>query len=212
MSEMWIRTGSALPDTSGRAATPFLSWGVKYRDTPVFLDQAAGEEPFPAAVAAEPEVDPEAVAMESFAQGLAEGRRVAGVEHADERRAMQQIVAMLETLQPEPPAALAGLIAETVGRLVRQIVGEAAVDGDLLLARAEAAAALVVEETKPRLRLSPADKLRLADAELAIELVADPALCPGTILIETSDGWIEDGPQAALARLATQLDRMGVAR
>lgn len=212
MSDMWTRAGLGLPEAAEPAAIPFLSWGAKYQDTPVFPDEAGGDGPFPTAAVPEPEIDADAIAMEAFAQGFAEGRRVAGVELADERRSMQQLVATLETLQPEPPAALAGLIAETVGRLVRQIVGEAAVDGDLLLARAQAAAALVVEETKPRLRLSPADKAQLADAGLAIELVADPALAPGTILVETPDGWIEDGPQAALARLATQLDRMGITR
>jgi len=125
---------------------------------------------------------------------------------------MQQLVAGLEALRPEPPAMLAGLIAETVGRLVRQIVGAAPVDAELLLARAEAAAALVIDETRPRLRLCPADHARLADAGLAIDLFSDAALAPGTILIETQDGWIEDGPQAGLARLAAQLDRMGVPR
>ncbi|MDB5684824.1 MAG: hypothetical protein JWM75_2522, partial [Sphingomonas bacterium] len=35
---------------------------------------------------------------------------------------------------------------------------------------------------------------------------------PGSIVIETRDGWIEDGPDAALDRLRVQLDRMGVPR
>lgn len=213
MSEMWIRTGLGAPAPAESAVLPFLSWGTKYQAASVFPAAAGGEDPFAVAGdAASVDVDVDGIAMEAFAQGFAEGRRIAATEQADERRAMQQLVAGLETLRPEPPAALAGLIADTVGRLVRQIVGEAPVDTALLLARAEAAAALVIDETRPRLRLSPADTLRLADAGLPIELVADPALGPGTILIETSDGWIEDGPQTALARLGQQLDRMGVAR
>jgi flagellar assembly protein FliH len=210
MSDMWMRTGLDAYEAAEPSTVPFLSWGAKYQEVVASPAEPVGQETFAAAAA--PEIDVDAIAIESFAQGFDEGRRVAATEHANERRAMQELVAALETLQPEPPAALAGLIAETVGRLVRQIVGEAAVDGDLLLARAQAAAAMMIDETKPRLRLSPADELRLADAGLAIELVADPALAPGSILIETNDGWIEDGPQAGLARLSAQLDRMGIAR
>jgi flagellar assembly protein FliH len=205
---MWSPSLGARYAHAPEAAPAFTSWASRL--LPVTVEEEAGEEVVPEPV--DP-IDPDEVAIGAFARGYEEGCRAMEAEFAVERAAMQQLIAAAEALQPEPPAALAGLIAKTVGRLVRQIVGEAPVDAGLLLARAEAAAALVIDETRPvRMRLCAADCLLLADAGLDLELVADPVLAPGTILIETKDGWIEDGPAAALARLSNQLDRMGIAR
>lgn len=210
MSEMWSPSLGARFADAPTVAPAFTSWASRLLPVDVAEEDEADQE-----VAPEPvdPIDPDEVAIGAFARGYEEGCRAMEAEFATERAAMQRLIAAAETLQPEPPAALASLIAETVGRLVRQIVGEAPIDPDLLLARAEAAAALVVDETRPvRMRLCAADCLLLADAGLELELVADPVLAPGTILIETKDGWIEDGPAAALARLSRQLDRMGIAR
>jgi flagellar assembly protein FliH len=205
---MWSPSLGARYANAPASTAPFKSWASRL--LPVAVEDEPGEE-----VVAEPvdPIDPDEVAIDAFARGYEEGCRAMEAEFAVERAAMQRLIVAAETLRPEPPMALAALIAETVGRLVRDIVGAAPVDAELLLARAEAAAALVVDETRPvRMRLCAADCALLADAGLDLELVADPALAPGTILIETKDGWVEDGPAAALARLANQLDRMGIAR
>ena len=113
-------------------------------------------------------------------------------------------------LKPEPTGALAMLLAETVDRLVRQVVGEVEIDGMTLLARAREAAELIGKDTEPsQLRCHPDDAALLEAAALDIELVADPALERGALVLETGHGWIEDGPAVRLDRLRAALDRMG---
>jgi flagellar assembly protein FliH len=176
-----------------------------------FADEelAADMAPPPAA----PVIDPEAIALDGFAKGFEEGRRTLEAQLAEERVALARLAAAMEAARPEPPAALATVIGETVGFLLRQIVGEVEVDADLLRRRAEAAAALVAEESRPaRMRLHPADLGRLADAKISLTLVPDAGLSPGSIVVESRDGWIEDGPQVALERLQVQLSALAVPR
>lgn len=158
-------------------------------------------------------LDPEAIRARAFAEGLAEGRRTVEAEVAAEREAVARLAEALENLRPEPPRELGLLLAETVKRLVRQIVGEVGIDGDALLERARAAAEVVADETAPvRMRLHPEDHERLRDARIDVEMVSDSHLAPGTILLETGDGWLEDGPQVRLDKLRAALDRLGVPR
>jgi len=175
-------------------------------DLPAFAEE---DLPPPAA----PVIDPEAIALDGFAKGFEEGRRTLEAQLAEERVALHRLAAAMEAARPEPPAALATLIGETVEFLLRQIVGEVAVDAALLRRRAEAAAAMVTEEARPaRMRLHPADLGRLADADLPLMLVPDAALAPGSIVVESRDGWIEDGPEVALERVRAQLSALAVPR
>jgi flagellar assembly protein FliH len=156
-------------------------------------------------------LDPEMIRLQAYAEGLAEGRRTVEAEVAAERDAVARLAEVLENLRPEPPRELGLLLAETVKRLVRQIVGEVEIDGEALLARAHAAAEVVADETGPvRMRLHPEDRERLRDARIDVELVADSQLAPGTVVLETGDGWLEDGPQVRLDKLRAALDRLGV--
>lgn len=158
-------------------------------------------------------VDVAAIEADAFAAGFAEGRRTAELEVAEERAALLRLAGTLEALRPEPHPELGLLLAETVERLVRQIVGEVTLDKDIILSRANAAAELIAEESTPaRMRLSPDDHARLREADLPVELVADPALAPGMVLVETGEGWIEDGPEVGLEKLRLALDKMGVPR
>jgi flagellar assembly protein FliH len=158
-------------------------------------------------------IDPDRIRAESYAEGLAEGRKTVEAETAAERDAIARLAEALEVLQPEPPRALGLLLAETVERLVRQTVGEVTIDGETLLERAHAAAEIIADETAPaRMRLHPADLARLEGARLDVEMVADTHLAEGTILIETGDGWIEDSHEVRLEKLRAALDRMGVSR
>lgn len=147
---------------------------------------------------------------DAYAQGYADARATIEKEIAAERDAIAQLAGALEVLRPEPTGALAMLLAETVDKLVRQVVGEVDIDGTTLLDRAREAAELIGKDTEPsRLRAHPDDAVLLESAELEIELVADPLLERGTIRLETGHGWIEDGPAVRLERLRAALDRMG---
>lgn len=152
-------------------------------------------------------------ADEAYARGLADGRRTVEAEIAAERDAIAQLAEALQQLRPEPTLPLAVLLAETVDRLVKEVVGEVEIDGLKLLARAKAAAALIGEATQPaRLRVNPDDMALLTDAHLAIELQGDASLPRGAVLLETAEGWVEDGPAVRLDRLRAQLDKMAASR
>lgn len=148
----------------------------------------------------------------AYAQGYEEGRRAAEEGMAGEREAVTRLAASLELLRPQPTNALALLLAEAVDRLVREIVGNVEVDASLLLERAKMAAAMIGEQTEPaKLRVHPADAALLVQAELEVQITPDGNLQRGTIVVETGQGWIEDGPAVRLERLRAELDKMAAA-
>jgi flagellar assembly protein FliH len=150
---------------------------------------------------------------DAFALGLEEGRKTVEAEFAAERDALGRLAESLAALRPEPANALALLLAETVDRLVRQVVGEVEIDANLLLARAKAAAELVAKDVEPTmLRAHPDDIRYLEAARLDVPLHADPTLTRGALVLETGHGWIEDGPAVRLDRLRAELDKMAAAR
>ena len=154
--------------------------------------------------------DAEALIAQGYADGLNEGRRLAMIEMEEERAALQRLAGSLECLNPEGSDGLAAMLANSVKRLVTQIVGEVEINADTLAERTQAVAAMIAEETAPsRLRLHPTDVARLAGANIAVEMVGDPLLAPGTIVLDTGTGWVEDGPHVRLEKLRTQLDRLG---
>lgn len=215
MSDMWsAATGIAAARlgtvTRDPALAVFTPWAAVATPTPFVADRMVcpsnDAEP-------EPAIDTAALEADAFAQGFAEGRRTAEIELAEDRAALIRLAESLQALRAEPHHELGLLLAETVERLVRQIVGEVTIDSAAVLARANAAAALIAEESRPaRMRLCPEDHARLADADLPVDLIADATLAPGTVLVETGEGWIEDGPEAGLEKLSAALDRMGVPR
>lgn len=147
---------------------------------------------------------------DAFTQGFEEGRRTLELELAAEREALARLAESLDALRPEPPHALAALLAETVDRLVRQVVGEVEIDQTLLVRRAARAAQLIGEETAPsRLLVHPDDVELLGQAQLSVSVAGDASLSRGTILLETGEGWLEDGPEVRLDRLRAELDSMG---
>lgn len=210
MSDLWSRASvAAAARISAHGKPPeeqvFTPWSSAYRAD--LLDREA-DAPAPTTIE---QVDD--VRAAAFAEGFEQGRRATEEALTGEREALARLAAALEVLQPEAPHDLAAMLAETVERLVRQIVGEVSLDGDLLLQRASAVAALIAEDATPsRMRLHPDDHARLEGAALPVERVADPQLAPGTVLLEVGDGWIEDGPEVGLEKLRIALDRMGIAR
>ena len=160
-----------------------------------------------------PEQERARIREEAFLRGLDEGRKTAEAEFAAERDALARLAESLAVLRPEPANALALLLAETVDRLVRQVVGEVEVDAQLLLTRANAAAQLIGKEVEPsKLRVHPDDIVYLQAGNFDVPLQADPSLTRGAIVLETGHGWVEDGPAIRLERLRAELDRMVAAR
>ena len=150
------------------------------------------------------------VADDPYALGLAEGQRLAESAYAAERHQLLALLAGTEALQDEPSEELAQLIAETVERLVRQIVESAPIDAAWLQTQAETAAALVAEADKARtLWVHPADAALLVDCPLRLPVEADASMIRGTIRIESSAGWIEHGRAVYLDELRAALGSSG---
>lgn len=193
-----LRQNAALAETIGsfaiaRGVTGFTPW---HRSSP--SDDPAQA---PGSDAGDPD---------AYAQGFEEGRRAAELDLAKERDALARLAESLPVLRPEPSNALALLLGEAVERIVRQIIGNVAIDPEMLLARAEAAAALIGEDTAPaRLRVNPDDLHAFIGTRIPVEIVADPAVERGGLRLETGQGWIEDGPSVRLERLRAELDRLG---
>ena len=199
MSNLWpneradevARVGSFAID---RRAAAFTPWGEDDRRAPK----------------PRPEYDPEGDKAEAYAQGFEEGRRTSELELAADRAAMADLMDALEVLQPQPTNALALLLAETIDRITRQICGMVAIDAELLTERCQSAAALIGAEMGPaRLRLHPEDVPLVDPKRLRVPLVADDTITRGNLVLETGQGWIEDGPAVRLERLRAELDRMG---
>jgi len=207
-----VTTMSRLLRQTGIDETARLGSFVLKRGEGTFRPRHAGVAPMPGndhdpAV----DADEEAVSVEAraYAQGYDDARRTVEAEFAAERDALVRLVESLEVLRPEPTNALALLLAETVDRLVREIVGQVDVDPVLLLERTKAAAALVGENVEPsKLRLHPDDLPHLAEAAINLPMEADASLVRGTIVLETGHGWVEDGPVVRLERLRAELDKM----
>jgi flagellar assembly protein FliH len=156
----------------------------------------------------------EVMRAEAYAHGFDEGHRTAFAAIDTEHAAMDRLASALMNVRAEPPTDLARLLSETVARLVRQVVGEAAaIDTDLLAERTHAVAALVAEDGAPaRLRLNPADLERIDGLRPDLKLIADPAIPEGSVVAETASGWIEDGPAIRMEKLRGLLDQMATRR
>lgn len=205
MSDMWSRASVVAATRTGSFIRPhvdvatFTPWSRAPRRGAEHAEEAVEDPPTPEALA--------------FAEGFEEGRRTVEAELAQEREALRKLAESLAVLKPEEPEELALLLAETVERLVRQIVGEVSFDSDILVERATRAAIIVAEQgTSAKMRLNPSDHGFLEGADLPVEMVSDPRLAPGTVLLETADGWIEDGSDVGIEKLRIALDRMGVPR
>lgn len=159
----------------------------------------------PAAPTREVEIDA------AYQRGDAAGLAVAHQEMAVERTRLLALVASAEALRNEPSEELAQLIAETVERLVTQIIGEVPIDGPQLRRRAEAAARLIGDCDAARtLWLHPDDMALIEQAPMGLTLMADPKADPGSIRIDCSAGWIEHGTALYLDALRAELGLKGI--
>lgn len=214
MSEAWTNEdigGATRADAWARPAQTahFTPWGGSSHPKRRASDFA----PSPRQPQTEPVTNIETLRAEAFAEGFEQGRQMVIAEFARDRDALAALIRSAEALQPESAGPLAAVLAETVTRFVRQIVGEVKIDPDTLKQRAETIAELVTGESGPaRLRMHPDDIAMLEGVDLGLPLTPDHHLVSGQIILETGEGWIEDGPQVRLARLRAQLDNMGLPR
>lgn len=145
-----------------------------------------------------------------YAAGFADGQQAAETAHAAEREALLALVASAGALQPEASEELGELIGAAVEQLVRRIVESAPVDGDWLHRQAQAAAAIVAEADEQRcMRMHPLDAGLLAGCALPMPVETDATMQRGSIVIQTSSGWIEHGRAVFLDRLAQSLAAIG---
>lgn len=157
-----------------------------------------------------PPIDIEAIKKESYDQGFQQGRNSTLIEVKEERQAVGQLARSLEVLKAEPPRALASVLADVVDRLVHQIIGEVAIDAVRLRKRVDAVAAMITEEMKPCcMFLNPTDISRLGGVELPVEVTEDPSLPEGSVRLETSQGYIENGTKSLLEKLDAILVEVG---
>lgn len=144
--------------------------------------------------------------VDRYAEGFEAGRSAAAETYAIERASLLKLIEKAGCLQPEASEELAVLIAETVFRLVTDIVGTVNVDRECLARRASAAASLVAECDNARtLCVNPEDLTLLDDLDTNLTIVGDPSLARGDIRIDCSAGWIEHGTSLYLDALRLEL-------
>jgi flagellar assembly protein FliH len=140
---------------------------------------------------------PEAVTLpesDTFSLGRESGLREAAEIFAIEKENLLHLIERANALQPEPSEELAVLIGETVNQLVADIVGRTPIAQDWLREKAHKAASLISECDNARtMWLHPDDVILLKDADISLTLMADASAERGSIRIDCSAGWIEDG-------------------
>ncbi|NIJ09578.1 flagellar assembly protein FliH [Sphingomonas vulcanisoli] len=151
--------------------------------------------------------------IEEYARGFQDGYAAAHAAASADTGGLDRLAAALGNLTTESPAALGTMLAESVMRLVRQVVGEVTLDATVIAERAHAVAAIVADEALPaRLRMHPEDVARMEGVPSPLDIVPDASLKPGTVVAETANGLVEDGPAVRLERLRAALDAMASRR
>ncbi|BBD01921.1 MULTISPECIES: FliH/SctL family protein [Sphingobium] len=208
MSKIW--GAQAVQDAAPVAVAGFRPAGGGFRtlyaspETPIAATMRNGVfEP-------EPEIDLlEEARMEAFTQGFDEGCRVTAEAHGEEADARARLTEALEMLAPAPSGMLSTMLSATVVRLVEQIVGEVEIDIERLVQRCDTVAAFIEDnEGKNALHLHPEDINLLEGEAIGVKLVGDRNMHRGCVRLETSEGWVEDGPDVRLSRLRALMDDM----
>ena len=147
-----------------------------------------------------------AVNDDPYARGITEGQEIAEAAFALERAQYIALLSAAEALQDEPSDELAVLIAETVERLVSDIVGSVNIDRDALNARARCAADLIAECDAARTVWVHPEDVALFDVDaIGPSVMANPRAARGSIRIDCSAGWIEHGTSLYLEQLRAGL-------
>lgn len=170
--------------------------GSAFCEVPPFVapqKDAPARAPEPAPV--EPDPHTEAI-VRAYADGEAAGRAAAMAE-AEDRAARQRALRLnFRALDETAQGVLADDLAATVLALCEGVLGAAAQDRDALLARCHAAARRIGGAADTLvLHLHPDDIALLDDEALpSWRVKPDPALEPGSVVIEGPEGSVADGP------------------
>jgi flagellar assembly protein FliH len=141
-----------------------------------------------------------------YAQGFADGLAAGLARRTEDDRAADRLEKALLSLRSEPAEDLGTLIAETVQRLVRQVVADCPISPDEILQRAQRAAALIAKEDAATLLYLHPEDAKLLPAEIAgLTIVPQPDLERGDVVIPCAAGTIEDRMSQRLAALEVAL-------
>ena len=188
------------PDTAEAGAPGWLALmgageGADFREAALF---GVPEEPAPPPPVPEgEEPDPHAGALaRAYADGLAAGRAAAEAEGTARAARQRALRLNFRALDEAAMDVLADDLAATVLHLCEGVLGEAARDPDALRKRCIAAARRIGGAADALvLHLHPDDIALLGEEALAaMALMPDPALEPGSVVIEGAEGTISDGP------------------
>jgi flagellar assembly protein FliH len=187
MGATQVRLATAMQQQNGFRAMPFALEGFLRGDR-------------------EPALPGEESIADAFARGVNEGRELAEISQAIERKALLDLLASAEAFHHESSEDLAAMIAYSVERLVGQIIAHAPIDAEWLKAQVIAAAGSISDADQDRvLFLNPADAALIVDCALGLPVQTDGSLARGDIRIETGAGWVEAGRSVHLDALNAAL-------
>lgn len=166
-----------------------------FHETMPFGMAAMEHEPLPAPKPDLPDPAQAALAR-AYADGLAAGRAQAEAEAQAAATCQRTLRLAFRSLDETAQAVLADDLAATVQALCEAALAGCAPDRDSLLARCHAAAQRIGCATDAlTLHLHPDDTALLGpEAVAGWQVTADAALERGTVLIESADGAVSDGP------------------
>lgn len=200
-SSDWVGALAAAPDpeVAEEAAPGWLTLigageAVGFREAALF---AAPEVLSPPPVPEGDEPDPHAEALaRAYAEGVAAGRAAAEAEGEALGRRQRALRLTFRALDEAAMEVLADDLSATVLHLCEGVLGEAARDVAGLRERCIAAARRIGGAADTLvLHLHPDDIALLGEEALAaMTLTPDPALEPGSVVIEGAEGTISDGP------------------
>jgi len=150
-------------------------------------------EPAPIPLAPDPV---EATLAKAHADGMAAGRAAAEADAAALAARQRALRLSFRALDEAASQVLADDLAATVMALCEGVLGDAAIDREGLLARCHAAARRIGGAADSlTLHLHPDDMALLGpDALTGWQVMPDAALERGTVLIESANGSVSDGP------------------
>lgn len=155
----------------------------------------------------EPLPEPDMALAEAFAQGEAQGRALAEAAFIETEEARAALTLTLAQLDEAMQRELAQRLAECVAALCEATLAPLALDREALERRCVRAAGMVGEGiTDASLRLHP-DDVRVLDPAFAStwHILPDPILERGSVVFDTAEGAVVDGPAEWRAALREAL-------
>lgn len=173
-------------------------------------DPTEGWDPFDTTQQPSGFVDPIATAKAlGYEEGVAAAMAQFAANAGRDRALIDGLTAAINDDRRVDRDRLAGHLRQTVMQLVRQLVGEAGIDADLLNRRVVLAAGMLADDAESAvLRLNPED-MPLVDGHLPSNIFAagDIKVERGHFVLESAATIVEDGPDLWIEQLAQAIDR-----